>query len=293
MTAASSPVEDDVTPAPLEGEGRGEGASPAAPDPADAAVPCPPTEDSLRLAEALVFASANPVSARALGQLLPDNQDADAVLSALRARYAGRGVELVETAGGVQFRTAPDLAPRLRKVVEVPRRLPRVAMETLAIIAYHQPCTRAEIEEIRGTSLSQQTLDALLDGKLIEPKGRRETPGRPTLWGTTPQFVAHFGLKDLRDLPPRRDLLLEQPQPTGVSDAPPITPDLSDPVAPGPAAGPEEPTGAQPETAAAPEGEPEAMRDAGAEPAPEAEPEATRDQPGSAAAAAGEPDGEH
>ena len=137
--------------------------------------------------------------------------DADAVIAALRERYAGRGVELVEIGGGVQFRTAPDLAPRLRKVIEIPRRLPRVAMETLAIIAYHQPVTRPEIEEIRGTSLSQQTLDALLEANLVAPRGRKETPGRPTLWGTTPQFLAQFGLKDLRELPRREDLLLEPP----------------------------------------------------------------------------------
>jgi segregation and condensation protein B len=168
------------------------------------------TEDeALRLAEALVFASAGPVGARALSQLLPETLDADAVLAALRERYAGRGVELAEVGGGVQFRTAPDLAPLLRKVIEVPRRLPRVAMETLAIIAYHQPVTRPEIEEIRGTSLAQQTLDALLEANLIGPKGRRETPGRPTLWGTTPQFLAQFGLRDLRELPRREDLLLD------------------------------------------------------------------------------------
>ena len=172
-----------------------------------------PDEEALRLAEALVFASAGPVGARALSQLLPEDVDADAVIAALRERYAGRGVELVEAGGGVQFRTAPDLAPRLRKVIEMPRRLPRVAMETLAIIAYHQPVTRPEIEEIRGTSLSQQTLDALLEANLIAPKGRRESPGRPTLWGTTPQFLAQFGLKDLRELPRREDLLLEPPQP--------------------------------------------------------------------------------
>ena len=105
--------------------------------------PIAPDEEALRLAEALVFASAGPVGARALSQLLPEHVDADAVIAALRERYAGRGVELVEVGGGVQFRTAPDLAPRLRKVIEIPRRLPRVAMETLAIIAYHQPVTRA------------------------------------------------------------------------------------------------------------------------------------------------------
>jgi segregation and condensation protein B len=176
------------------------------------AAPAPtrePDEDSLRLAEALIFSSAEPVTPRSLVRVLPDDIDADAVLAALRARYAGRGVELVDAGSGVMFRTAEDLAPRLRKVIEVPRRLPRVAMETLAIIAYHQPMTRPEIEHIRGTALSQQTLDSLLELELIAPQGRRETPGRPTLWGTTAGFLAHFGLKDLRELPRREDLLLD------------------------------------------------------------------------------------
>lgn len=214
-------MSDDVT--HLDGQTGGQtaehderAAAPGTPRPAPAA----PTESALRLAEALVFSSAAPVSARALTQLLAENEDADAVIAALRERYAGRGVELVDTAGGVQFRTAPDLAPALRKVIEVPRRLPRVAMETLAIIAYHQPCTRADIEEIRGTALAQQTLDALLEAKLVEPRGRRETPGRPTLWGTTKQFLAQFGLMDIRDLPPRGDLLLESPVPAGASAEP-------------------------------------------------------------------------
>ena len=168
-------------------------------------------EPWLRIAEALVFASATPVTARALSQILPDDADADQVLTRLRARYAGRGVELVEVAGGVQFRSAPDLAERLRKVVVMPRRLARVAMETLAIIAYHQPVTRPEIEEIRGTSLAQQTLDQLLEAGLVAPKGRKESPGRPSLWGTTEGFLTQFGLKDLRDLPRREDLLLDLP----------------------------------------------------------------------------------
>ena len=136
-----------------------------------------PDEDSLRLAEALVFASAEPVTPRGLARVLADDIDADAVLAALQARYAGRGVELVDAGNGVMFRSALDLAPRLRKVIESPRRLPRVAMETLAIVAYHQPMTRPEIEHIRGTALSQQTLDSLLELNLIAPKGRRETPG--------------------------------------------------------------------------------------------------------------------
>ncbi len=186
-----------------------------------------PDEDSIRLAEALIFASAEPVTLRGLARLLADDIDADAVLLALRERYAGRGVELVEAGGGVMFRTAVDLAPRLRKVIEAPRRLPRVAMETLAIVAYHQPVTRPEIEHIRGTALSQQTLDALLELNLIAPKGRRETPGRPTLWGTTPEFLAHFGLKDLRELPRREDLLLETAPPGATPEV--LPPDLQPP----------------------------------------------------------------
>jgi segregation and condensation protein B len=166
-------------------------------------------ETALRLAEAVIFASREPVSARTLANLLPETEDLDAVMEALVARYAGRGVELAQVAGGWQFRSAPDLAPVLRKVVELPRRLPRVAMETLAIVAYHQPVTRSEIEEIRGAALSQNTLDLLLENGLITTKGRRETPGRPTLWGTTPAFLAQFGLNDLRDLPKREELLID------------------------------------------------------------------------------------
>lgn len=167
------------------------------------------SEDNIRLAEALVFASSDPVSARSLQLLLPDDADATAVLNALRDRYADRGVVLAEIAGGWQFRTAPDLAAALRKVIVQPRRLPRAAMETLAVIAYHQPVTRPEIEDIRGISLSQGTMDALLESGMIVSLGRREVPGRPTLWGTTLMFLAQFGLKTIRDLPRREDLLVE------------------------------------------------------------------------------------
>lgn len=166
-------------------------------------------DDDLRLAEALIFASGGPVAPSALVQALSDAADLDQVMGALQALYAGRGVELAQVAGGWQFRTSPDLAPRLRRVIQVPRRLPRVAMETLAIVAYHQPVTRPEIEEIRGASLSQTTMDALLEAGLIEPKGRKEAPGRPTLWATTPSFLSQFGLADLRQLPRREDLLVE------------------------------------------------------------------------------------
>jgi segregation and condensation protein B len=164
---------------------------------------------AVRLVEALIFASREPVTPGLLSNLLPESVEVDAVIAALHAQYAGRGVSLLDVAGGWQFRSAPDLAPVLRKVVELPRRLPRVAMETLAIVAYHQPVTRTEIEEIRGASLSQSTLDLLLENGLITTKGRRETPGRPTLWGTTPAFLAQFGLNDLRDLPKREELLID------------------------------------------------------------------------------------
>jgi segregation and condensation protein B len=173
-----------------------------------------------RIAEAVIFASAQPVTARVLSQLLPDDVDVTAVMTALTEIYAPRGVNLVEVGGGWQFRTAPDVAPLLRKVVELPRRLPRVAMETLSIIAYHQPCTRTDIEEIRGAALSQNTLDLLLENGLVTPKGRRETPGRPTLWGTTPAFLAQFGLNDLRDLPRREELLID---PLPATPAPELT----------------------------------------------------------------------
>lgn len=171
----------------------------------------PPSDAALRLAEALVFASSEPVPARVLSQLLPEGEDAEAVFAELQRRYAGRGVELVAVGGGVQFRTAPDLAERLRKVIHAPRRLPRAAMETLAVIAYHQPVTRPEIEAIRGASLSQETLDLLLDARLIIPRGRKESPGRPTLWATTAEFLAAFALAGLADLPRREDLLSDLP----------------------------------------------------------------------------------
>jgi segregation and condensation protein B len=180
--------------------------------------------EATRLAEAVVFAATQPVTPRVLVQILPDEVDVDAVMAALTAAYAERGVNLVQVAGGWQFRTAPDIAPHLRKVVELPRRLPRVAMETLAIVAYHQPVTRPEVEEIRGAALSQNTLDLLLENGLITPKGRKESPGRPTLWGTTPAFLAQFGLNDLRDLPKREELLIDPTGPAVKEQAPVLSP---------------------------------------------------------------------
>ncbi|MDB5370697.1 MAG: Segregation and condensation protein ScpB [Roseomonas sp.] len=166
-----------------------------------------PVEHALRLAEAMIFAADRPVPLERLQPFLPPGLRAEAVLTLLTARYAGRGVELAEVGGGYTFRTAADLAPVLTKVVEVPRRLPRAAMEAVAIIAYHQPVTRTEIEEIRGASLSQATLEALLENGLIAPRGRKEVPGRPILWGTTPRFLDQFGLRALTDLPRRDELL--------------------------------------------------------------------------------------
>jgi segregation and condensation protein B len=196
----SAPPEDTEAEAPAVS---GDPAPVAPPD----AEPIAITPDAVRIAEALLFASDRPVQPYRLQQLLPEGQPAEAVLEALGRLLEGRGVVLVEVAGGYALRTAPDLAPALTRVVEAPRRLPRVAMETLAVIAWHQPVTRGEIEEIRGAGLSQATLEALLENGLIAPKGHKEVPGRPTLWGTTSRFLEQFGLKALRDLPKREELV--------------------------------------------------------------------------------------
>ncbi|MCP1227622.1 SMC-Scp complex subunit ScpB [Acetobacter fabarum] len=188
-------------------------------------------DEAVRLAEALIFASTEPVSARRLADLLEGRQimptgEEDlgafvaAVLAELCRRYEGRGVFPVEVAGGWQFRTAPDLAPLLTRVLERPRRLPRAVMETLAIIAYHQPCTRVEIEEIRGVSLGQNVLDTLIEAELIAPRGRKEVPGRPVLWGTTADFLRHFGLRALSDMPRREELMVDVPQNPGEGGLP-------------------------------------------------------------------------
>ena len=183
-------------------------------------------KDAVRLAEALIFASADPVPTRQLATLLgPDGPDADEVVAALAAETSTRGVHLLEAGGGWIFRTAPDLAPRLARVVEKPRRLPRAAMETLAIIAYHQPCTRADIEDKRGVTLAQNTLEQLLEAGLIRPAGHRDAPGRPALWATTAEFLVRFGLRTLADLP-RRDDILTAPGPVPTERSAPEEPVL-------------------------------------------------------------------
>jgi segregation and condensation protein B len=155
----------------------------------------------LRLLEALLFAAAEPLTVEALSSYLDETADIDALLRELSEGYAGRGVNLVRLAGGWAFRTAPDLAPKLRIERQVSRKLSRAAVETLAVIAYHQPVTRAEIEQIRGVALGKGTLDTLMEAGWVGPKGRRDTPGRPLLWVTTKEFLVHFGLDSLKELP--------------------------------------------------------------------------------------------
>ncbi|HTV90284.1 MAG TPA: SMC-Scp complex subunit ScpB [Stellaceae bacterium] len=157
--------------------------------------------ESLRLLEALLFAAPQPLAEADLAMRLGDGADVSGLLRELAARYAGRGINLVRLAGGWSFRTAPDLAPLLASERSVVRKLSRAAVETLAIVAYHQPVTRAEIEAIRGVALARGTLDRLLEAGWVRPTGRRATPGRPLNWVTTPQFLAHFGLDSLAELP--------------------------------------------------------------------------------------------
>lgn len=154
-----------------------------------------------RVLEAMLFAATEPVAQQSLVDRMPEDVDVDALLSELSAEYADRGVNLTRVAGRWAFRTAPDLAGKLQIEMTVSRRLSRAAVETLAIIAYHQPVTRGEIEEIRGVALSKGTLDLLLEIGWIKPVGRRRTPGRPVTWGTSNEFLNHFNLDNVTDLP--------------------------------------------------------------------------------------------
>ena len=157
--------------------------------------------DQLRLLEALLFAAPGPLTTDDLAARLGDPADIAALLQELGGNYAERGVNLVRLAGGWTFRTAPDLASELKSERVVPRKLSRAAIETLAIIAYHQPATRTEIEAIRGVALARGTLDRLMEAGWVRPLGRRDSPGRPLNWVTTPAFLAHFGLDRLDALP--------------------------------------------------------------------------------------------
>lgn len=160
----------------------------------------------LRILEALLFASAQPLTAKTLAERLPEGTDVAGLLEELREHYRGRGIELRRVGDAWAFRTAPDLAAVLTVEREENRKLSRAAVETLAIIAYHQPVTRAEIEDIRGVAVSKGTLDTLLEAGWIRPRGRRQTPGRPLTWGTTAAFLDHFGLESLSDLPGLEEL---------------------------------------------------------------------------------------
>ncbi|HEY3916840.1 MAG TPA: SMC-Scp complex subunit ScpB [Stellaceae bacterium] len=157
--------------------------------------------DDLRLVEALLFAASSPLDEDGIRQRLPEGADVEALIEELTAFYAPRGVNIVRVAGGWTVRTAADLAPRLKLTQKVGRKLSRAAIETLAIVAYHQPVTRAEIEEIRGVIISRGTLDTLMEAGWIVPKGRKQTVGRPVTWVTTEAFLLHFGLANLADLP--------------------------------------------------------------------------------------------
>jgi segregation and condensation protein B len=171
---------------------------------------------ALRTLEAVLFAAPEPLELRAIAKRLPAGSDVEELSRELEAQYANRGIHLVRTGNKLSFRTAPDLVGALQIETVVPRKMSRAGIETLAIIAYHQPVTRAEIEEIRGVALSRGTLDTLMEAGWIQPRGHRETPGHPATWVTTQDFLSHFGLSSTKDLPG-----LEELKAAGLLDARP------------------------------------------------------------------------
>ncbi|WP_236016056.1 SMC-Scp complex subunit ScpB [Brucella endophytica] len=162
--------------------------------------------EAVRMVEALIFASTDPVTERALIERLPSNIDLSKVLRALQSDYQRRGVNLVRVGDAWAFRTAPDLAFLMNREAVQQKKLSRAALEVLAIIAYHQPVTRAELEDIRGVETSKGTLDVLMETGWVKMRGRRRVPGRPVTYGTTESFLDHFGLPDIRDLPGMEEL---------------------------------------------------------------------------------------
>ena len=175
----------------------------------DAVVTLHPRADRnqhLRIVEAVLFAAGEPVTADKIGSFLPDGTNVEALLADLAVNYANRGVNLVEVAGKWTLRTAGDLSFILRRESVEQKRLSKAGLETLAIVAYHQPVTRAEIEDIRGVAISKGTLDILLDIGWVRMRGRRRTPGRPVTYGTTDAFLTHFGLNEAGDLPGLQEL---------------------------------------------------------------------------------------
>lgn len=165
-----------------------------------------PISDFERGVEATLFAAEKPMSLADLATYVGEQGDLKAALTAIQARHAGSGIELVERGGRWHFQTPADLAYLLRPEREEPRKLTRAGMEVLAIVAYHEPVSRAEIEAIRGVQTAKGTLDVLMEAGWVRPAGRREVPGRPLIYKTTPDFLTHFGLKSRRDLPGIDDL---------------------------------------------------------------------------------------
>lgn len=178
-----------------------EAARSPAPEPAEEAPRAPTRAPDLRLLEAMLFAAGEALDEATMAARLPEGADVRALLVTLSADYADRGFNLVRVAGKWMLRTAPDLGFLLARDKPEPRRLSRAALETLAIIAYHQPVTRAEIEEIRGVSTNKGTLDVLLAAGWVRLRGRRRSPGRPVTYGTTETFLVHYGLDTIQDLP--------------------------------------------------------------------------------------------
>ena len=190
-------------------------------------------KEAERIAEALVFASSEPVAERDIADKLPDDIDVSAVMNSLSGFYGLRGVNLKRVGDHWAFRTAEDLSFLIHRDQTETRRLSRAALEVLAIISYHQPVTRAEIEEIRGVATSRGTLDVLLETGWVKMRGRRRTPGRPVTYGTTLEFLDHFGLEELRDLPGMEELkgagLLSSRVPTNFQvPVPPANDDLAE-----------------------------------------------------------------
>jgi segregation and condensation protein B len=165
-----------------------------------------PPDELVRAVEAVLFAAESPLSVAAIRACVGEGADVPGALDRLVADYAGRGVAPVRRGDRWHFETAPDLARFLRRDREEPRRLSRAGIETLAIIAYHEPVTRAEIEAIRGVQVAKGTIDVLMEAGWVRPAGRREVPGRPLTYATTPEFLTHFGLRSRRDLPGIDDL---------------------------------------------------------------------------------------
>ncbi|WP_366523876.1 SMC-Scp complex subunit ScpB [uncultured Algimonas sp.] len=163
-------------------------------------------DGEVRLLEALLFAASEPIDVATLRDRLPKDTDVGALLARLQRDYAERGVNLVSVAGRWRFQTAPDLSEQLVDVREAPRKLSKAALETLAIVAYHQPVTRAEIEDVRGVAVSKGTVDVLMELGWVRVRGRRRTPGRPVTYGTTEGFLGHFNLEQITDLPGRDEL---------------------------------------------------------------------------------------